>query len=53
MTAKELILQVLDLSEIARKKGNHEAYVKCMELIADIAYHEAERQFGIVDEEEI
>lgn len=50
MTAKDLILEVFELSEIARKKGNHEAYRKCMELIADIAYQEAERQFGITEE---
>ena len=37
-TAKDLINEILDLSEIALKKGNHEAYRKCMELIADIIY---------------
>lgn len=47
MTAKDLILQVLDLAEIAQKKGNREAYLKCIELIADIAYEEAKHQFGI------
>ena len=37
-TAKQLINEVLDIAEIAQKKGNHEAYRKCMELIADIIY---------------
>jgi hypothetical protein len=40
MTAKELISRILDLSEIALRNGNHEAYRKCMELIADIARDE-------------
>lgn len=44
MTAKELVSRVLDLSEIALKNGNHEAYQKCMELIADIAIDEAKRR---------
>ena len=47
MTAKDLIVRVLDLSEIALKNGNHEAYQKCMELIADIAREEAEKRYGI------
>ena len=37
-TAKQMINEVLDLAEIAKRKGNHEAYRKCMELIADIIY---------------
>lgn len=37
-TAKDLINEILDLSEIALKRGDHENYRKCMELIADIIY---------------
>lgn len=37
-TAKDLINEILDLSEIALKKGDHINYRKCMELIADIIY---------------
>lgn len=37
-TAKQLINEILDIAEIAQKKHNHEAYRKCMELIADIIY---------------
>lgn len=37
-TAKDLINEILDLSEIALKKGDHTNYRKCMELIADIIY---------------
>lgn len=36
--AKDLINEILDLSEIALKKGDHINYRKCMELIADIIY---------------
>lgn len=45
MTAKELILKILDLAEVAQKQNNRIAYRKCMELIADIAYQEAEKHF--------
>ena len=37
-TAKELINEILDLSEIALKKGNREVYRECMEMVADIIY---------------
>lgn len=37
-TAKDLINEILDLSEIALKKGDHINYQKCMKLIADIIY---------------
>ena len=37
-TTKDYINELIDLSKIALNKGNHEAYRKCMELIADIIY---------------
>lgn len=36
MTLKDKVIEVLDLSEIALRNGNHEAYQKCMELIGEM-----------------
>lgn len=43
MTLKDLVNQVLDLSEIALRKGDHENYRKCIELIADMMYEAYEQ----------
>lgn len=44
MTRKEFINEAMDLATIALNRGDHEAYRKCIEIIADEIYrmHEAE-----------
>ena len=37
-TAKQLVNEILDIAEIAKKKGNQSIYRECMEMIADIIY---------------
>ena len=44
--AKYIISKLLDISEVALKNNDHEAYRKCMELIAEVAYMEAERKLA-------
>lgn len=46
MTAKEIIERLLDISEIALKAGDHEAYRAVMKLVADVAYEEAIRKLA-------
>ena len=36
MTLKDKINEVLDLSEVALRRGNHEQYQMCIALIADM-----------------
>lgn len=43
MTLKDAINQVLDISEIALRKGDHENYRRCIELIADMMYEAYEQ----------
>ena len=38
MTLKEFINKAMDIATEALKEGNHEAYRKCIEVIADAIY---------------
>ena len=50
-TLKEAVNEVLDLSEIFLRKGDHENYRRCIELIADIMYEAYEQNtIEIVEE---
>ena len=46
MTRTEFINKAMDIATIALKRGDHEAYRKCIEIIADEIYrmHEVEEE---------
>lgn len=45
MTRKEFINKAMDIATEALRKDNHEAYQKCMEIIADAIYEMYEEQY--------
>lgn len=38
MTIKDFINRAMDIAQIALRNGDHEAYRRCMEIIADAIY---------------
>lgn len=40
MTLKDFINQAMDIATVLLKKGDHEGYRRCMEIIADAIYQE-------------
>lgn len=47
MTIQDKVNEVLDLSEIALRRGNHEQYQMCIALIADMI-----REYNTIEIEE-
>ena len=48
--AKYIINKLLDISEIALRNHDHEAYQKCMTLIAEVVYEETLRKMYAQEE---
>ena len=50
MTRKEFINEAMDIAKIALEQNNHEAYRRCMEIIADAIYEMHAEKLEIVEE---